>query len=86
MWFLCRMDISKASSEELPRDLEVALEVMLKRCDPKIFGKTCFFLATLNIQLLRMFSLSPYFYSYQWFCYFFWLIESSKPALIVLIN
>lgn len=61
VWFLYRTDISKASSEELPRDLEVALEVMLKRCDPKIFGKTCFFLATLNIQLLRMLPLAHIF-------------------------
>lgn len=30
-----RKDISRASREELPRELEVALEVMLKRCDPK---------------------------------------------------
>lgn len=80
------MDISKASSEELPRDLEVALEVMLKRCDPKIFGKT-FLFGHFEHSVIENVSPSPYFYSYQWFGFVlvFWLIDSSKPALIVLI-
>lgn len=84
MSFVHRMDISKTSSEELARDLEVALEVMLKPCDPKTFKKTRFCLATFDIRLSRMFSPAHIFTPVSGFR--FRLIDSSKPALIVLIH